>query len=218
VKKRPDWIVKIVTPCAIMNCMINLTDEQWALYEERYGKLMHTISMKISGDNAIANHEDNYADLCIAALESIEGFKNKTGQDFDEAINNKLFDQYTKTVLWNRKAKKGIPLSKKMSFRNSHVSLDIDYNAEFGTGGLHERIEDPRSGYDTSSVDLEDFTKSQPENVQKVMNVILKNPSILSKDGSLNHSAIKEKTGLSVHYTNKAVSMLKKSLERNYEV
>lgn len=201
-----------------MNCMINLTDEQWALYEERYGKLMHTISMKISGDNAIANHEDNYADLCIAALESIEGFKNKTGQDFDEAINNKLFDQYTKTVLWNRKAKKGIPLSKKMSFRNSHVSLDIDYNAEFGTGGLHERIEDPRSGYDTSSVDLEDFTKSQPENVQKVMNVILKNPSILSKDGSLNHSAIKEKTGLSVHYTNKAVSMLKKSLERNYEV
>ena len=50
--------------------MVKLTEEQWALYEERYGKLMHTISSKISGDNAIANHEDNYADLCVAALES----------------------------------------------------------------------------------------------------------------------------------------------------
>ena len=123
--------------------MIKLTDEQWALYEERYGKLMHTISMKISGDEAIANHEDNYADLCIAALESIEGFKKKTGEDFDEAIDNKLFDQYTKTVLWNRKAKKGIPLSKKMDFRNKHYSIDQELIGHEGEAqGSHERIED----------------------------------------------------------------------------
>ena len=38
-------------------------------------------------------------------------------------MQNKLFDQYTKTVLWNRKAKKGIPLSKKMEFRKSHLPL-----------------------------------------------------------------------------------------------
>ena len=99
--------------CAIMSYMVELTDKEWALYEERYGKLMHTIAMKISGDDAIASHEDNYADLCIAALESIEGFEKKTGEKFKAAINNKLFDQYTKTVLWNRKAKKGIPLTKK---------------------------------------------------------------------------------------------------------
>lgn len=197
--------------------MIQLTDKQWALYEERYGKLMHTIAKKISGDDAVATHEDNYADLCIAALESIEGFKKKTGQDFDEAINNKLFDQYTKTVLWNRKAKKGIPLTKRMPFRNSHVSLDVDH-LHIGIPNLHDRIEDPRSSFNASAVDLEDFTKSQPENVQKVLNAILKNPSILSRDGSINHSAIKQSTGLSVHYTNKAVDQLKKSLKRNYEV
>jgi len=197
--------------------MIQLTDKQWALYEERYGKLMHTIAKKISGDEAVATHEDNYADLCIAALESIEGFKKKTGQDFDEAINNKLFDQYTKTVLWNRKAKKGIPLTKRMPFRNSHVSLDVDH-LHIGIPNLHDRIEDPRSSFNASAVDLEDFTKSQPENVQKVLNAILKNPSILSRDGSINHSAIKQSTGLSVHYTNKAVDQLKKSLKRNYEV
>ena len=81
--------------------MVKLTNEQWAQYEERYGKLMHTISMKISGDDAIANHEDNYSDLCVAAIESIDAFERKTGDDFEKAMNNKLFDQYTKTVLWN---------------------------------------------------------------------------------------------------------------------
>jgi hypothetical protein len=104
-----------------------------------------------------------------------------------------------------------------MPFRNSHVSLDVDH-LHIGIPNLHDRIEDPRSSFNASAVDLEDFTKSQPENVQKVLNAILKNPSILSRDGSINHSAIKQSTGLSVHYTNKAVDQLKKSLKRNYEV
>ncbi len=199
--------------------MIQLTDEQWALYEERYGKLMHTIAMKISGDDAIANHEDNYADLCMAALESIEGFKNKTGEDFDVAINNKLFDQYTKTVLWNRKAKKGIPLTKKMEFRNKHYSIDQDFVVnDSDSSGSHERIEDTRSGFGASSVDLEDFTKSQPDDVKKVINAILGNPGILSKEGIFNHAAVRRATGLSVNYTNKAIESLKKSIRKNYEV
>ena len=199
--------------------MIKLTDEQWALYEERYGRLMHTIAMKISGDDAIANHDDNYADLCIAALESIEGFKKKTGEDFDEAIDNKLFDQYTKTVLWNRKAKKGIPLSKKMDFRNKHYSIDQELLGHEGEAqGSHERIEDTRASFGVSAVDLEDFTESQPDDVKKVINAILKNPGILSKDGIFNNSVIRKVTGLSVHYTNKAVNHLKDSLRKNYEV
>ena len=197
--------------------MIKLTDEQWALYEERYGKLMHMIAMKISGDNALASHEDNYADLSMAALESIEGFKKKTGEDFDEAIDNKLFDQYTKTVLWNRKAKKGIPLSKKMDFRNKHFSIDQTYDDQFSEGG-YEWLPDVRAQYDASAVDLEDFTNEQPEDVKKVINSILKNPGILSKDGSINHSALRSSTGLSVHFTNKAVDNLKQSIRKNYEV
>jgi len=199
--------------------MIKLTDKQWALYEERYGKLMHTISKKISGDNALASHEDNYADLCIAALESIEGFKKKTGEDFDTAINNKLFDQYTKTVLWNRKAKKGIPLTKRMDFRNKQYSLDHSFlHSDGETQGIHDRIEDTRAQYDASAVDLEDFTNEQPEDVKKVINAILKNPKILSRDGTLNHSALRNSTGLSVHFTNKAVSKLKQSIRKDYEI
>tara|TARA_R100000329_G_scaffold150761_1_gene144563 strand:- start:749 stop:1354 length:606 start_codon:yes stop_codon:yes gene_type:complete len=201
--------------------MIKLTDEQWALYEERYGKLMHTIAMKISGDDAIANHEDNYADLCMAALESIEGFKKKTGEDFDTAIDNKLFDQYTKTVLWNRKAKKGIPLTKRMNFRNKHYSIDRDvimYGREGEEQGLHGRIEDSKAQYAASAIDLQDFANEQPEDVKTVINAILKNPGILSKDGSINHSALRTSTGLSVHFTNKAVSKLKKSIRKDYGI
>jgi len=199
--------------------MIQLTDEQWALYEERYGKLMHKISMKISGDEAIANHEDNYADLCIAALESIAGFKKKTGEDFDIAINNKLFDQYTKTVLWNRKAKKGIPLSKKMDFRNKHFSIsDSGLGSDEDSSRGFERIADEKAQFDASAVELDDFTESQPDDVKKVINAVLKNPDILSKEGIFNYSAVRKHTGLSVHFTNKAIDTLKKSLRRNYEV
>ena len=180
---------------------------------------MHTIAMKISGDDAVANHEDNYADLCIAALESIEGFEKKTGQTFDEAIDDKLFDQYTKTVLWNRKAKKGIPLTKRMDFRNRHVSLDRDLDSgDVATRVAHELIPDNKASYGVSAFELEDFTESQPENVKKVINAIVKNPSILSKDGVFNHSVIRKATGLSVHYTSKAVDHLKEALRKTYEI
>jgi len=199
-----------------MTSMVELTDKEWALYEERYGKLMHTIAMKISGDDAIASHEDNYADLCVAALESIEGFEKKTGEKFKAAINNKLFDQYTKTVLWNRKAKKGIPLTKKMEFRNKHFSIDQDMISHDGERRL-DNLEDTRAQFDASSVDLNDFSNSQPEDVKKVLDAIVKNPGSLSKDGIFNHAAIRRSTGLSVHFTNKAIEVLKNSLRKNYE-
>ncbi len=199
-----------------MSCMLELTDKEWALYEERYGKLMHTIAMKISGDDAIANHEDNYADLCVAALESIQGFEKKTGEKFKAAINNKLFDQYTKTVLWNRKAKKGIPLTKKMEFRNKHFSIDQDYSGNDRERKL-DNLEDTRAQFDASSVDVEDFSNSQPEDVKKVIDAIVKNPGSLSKDGMFNYAAIRRNTGLSVHFTNKAIEVLKNSLRKNYE-
>jgi hypothetical protein len=133
--------------------MIQLTDEQWALYEERYGKLMHTISMKISGDDAIAIDRDV-----------------------------------------------------------------IVYGREGEEQGLHGRIEDSKAQYAASAIDLQDFANEQPEDVKTVINAILKNPGILSKDGSINHSALRTSTGLSVHFTNKAVSTLKKSIRKNYGI
>jgi len=189
-----------------------LTDEQWALYEKRYGKLMHTISMKISGDDAVATPEDNYSDLCVAAIESVSGFEKKTGKSFDEAFDTKLFDQYTKTVLWNRKAKKGVPLTKRMNFRNKQVSLDSDPWSE--DGNIHQAIEDTKSNLDLSAIDFKDFMKDQPKDVKKVVSAIIKDPNILANDGKINYSALTKPTGMSIHYVKKAVNKIKDVLDK----
>ena len=189
-----------------------LTNEQWALYEERYGKLMHTISMKISGDDAVATPEDNYSDLCVAAIESVSGFEKKTGKSFDEAFDTKLFDQYTKTVLWNRKAKKGVPLTKRMNFRNKQVSLDSDPWSE--DGNIHQAIEDTKSNLDLSAIDFKDFMKDQPKDVKKVVSAIIKDPNILANDGKINYSALTKPTGMSIHYVKKAVNKIKDVLDK----
>ena len=195
--------------------MVSVTDEQWARYEERYGKLMHTISMKISGDEAIATHEDNYADLCVAAIESISAFERKTGEDFEKAMNNKLFDQYTKTVLWNRKAKKGVPITKRMEFRNSQQSIDFQYDDETRACDM---IPDTRSMASTSSVELEEFTESQTDDVKKVIDAILQNPNNVKVDGLFSYASIKDHTGLSSYNTVKAIRTLRDKLRKSYEV
>lgn len=197
-----------------MEHMDKLTNEQWERYEAKYGKLMHSISLKISGDKMTASPEDNYSELCIAALESINGFFKKTGLTFDESFDTKLFDQYTKTVLWNRKAKKGIPLSKKMDFRKKNKSLDAPMfsNSE---ASLAHLIEDPRSHIDVSSVDFNDFMKDQNDDVKTVMNAVLKDPSLLSKQGFIKTSAICRSTPLSIHFVNQAVDKIK-SIMKGY--
>jgi len=195
--------------------MNQVTNEQWTRYEEKYGKLMHSISQKISGDAMTAAPEDNYSELCIAALESINGFSKKTGMGFNEAFDTKLFDQYTKTVLWNRKAKKGIPLSKKMEFRKKNKSLESPLFSD-SDHSLANILEDPRSHIDVSSVDFNEFMKDQNSDVKTVMNAILKDPSLLSKQGFIRTSAICRSTTLSIHFVNQAVEKLK-SIMKGYD-
>ena len=176
--------------------MKQLTDDQWRYYEQRYGKLMKMISSRISGDEALANPEDNYSDLCIAALESI-----------DVAMNNKLFDQYTKTVLWNRKAKKGIPLTNKMPFRNKHFSIDQMKTS----GGEHNSfdLEDPKASLDLSSMFLEEtFGHANPD-VKVIVNAIVKDPSVVTEEGKLKNASLRNTTGLSLYRISKAVNSIK---------
>jgi hypothetical protein len=189
--------------------MKKLTDDQWSSYEKKYGSLMRMISLKISGsDNAIANPEDNYSDLCIAALESIEGFRKKTGEEFEEAMQNKLFDQYTKTVLWNRKAKKGIPLSKKMEFRKSHRSLDYTNTEDSRT--LGSSLPDMRSSLDASSVEFQLFLEDQPKEVKDTIDVIVKNPNLVSKQGFIRKSELGRILNKDYTQVNKVINRLQK--------
>jgi hypothetical protein len=192
-----------------------LTDEQWSRYEERYGRLMHTISMKISGDEALANPEDNYSDLCVAAIESISGFERKTGMSFDKAFDTKLFDQYTKTVLWNRKAKKGIPLTKRMAFRNKHLSIDFSPGYDTSDcGSLTSVIPDTKFNIDLSSIEMNDLIQSQKPDVKAVLGEIVLNPNLIKPDGTINRTALEESTGFTYYKVSKVLEDIKKVLNK----
>ena len=52
-----------------------MNDKQLELIEEKYGRLIHKIGHWISGDNAIASHDDNTQDIWIAAMEAIRGYE-----------------------------------------------------------------------------------------------------------------------------------------------
>ena len=188
--------------------MNSITDEQWKRYLDRYENLLWKISAKISGDEMTASREDNFSDLTIAALESITGFEKLTGKAFDEAIEDTNFDKYTKTVLWNRKNKKGVPLSKKMKFRNKHFSISGDS----GEGDFD--IEDTRANINLSSVAIRYAFSEKPAYVKKVINAIVKDPSVVDCEGKVRYHALLRPTGLTIHFVLKAVDEIRDTLNR----
>ena len=101
-----------------------ITDEQWKIYWDKYEGLIYTIAKKISGDIATASFDDNVSYLKMAALESIKGFQKKTGSTVDEMLQEKLFDQYTKTCLWNAKNTLGDTLVKRYRINRDKLVYD----------------------------------------------------------------------------------------------
>jgi len=95
--------------------MVEITNEDWELYENRFGSLINFIAHRITGDPSNCCIEDNVQDLNMAALASIEGYyaKNKCyDKPFSEIVDTRLFASYTKTCLWNRKNNKGVKASR----------------------------------------------------------------------------------------------------------
>lgn len=174
--------------------MINLTGEQWERYEDKYGKLMWTIARKISGDDAISAIEDNRADLCQTALESINAFNKKTGASFDEMMLMKLFDQYTKTCLWHKKANKGKKIKNRYLLTNNTVSASENPDL------LAQENSKAAASFDLK----EDLNK-----VQKIIiDLIVKDPSIILDTGRVNISEIARLLGLSYSVASKHVQTI----------
>lgn len=112
--------------------MIELTSKQWAQYEEQYTNLMWRITQLMSGDEVLTNKEDSYAELCLAALESIHGFFRKVLNEtevtltFDTMWAHPKFDAYTKTCLWNSKNHRGKKIAKKMPMLARTFSMSVN--------------------------------------------------------------------------------------------
>ena len=159
----------------------------------------------------LASLEDNYSDLNIAAIESINGFHKKTGESFDEMINNKLFDQYTKTCLWTAKARKGIKLSERMPFRNRHVSIDelrSDEESPFD-------IPDASAIRDISRVDAADIVNTYDYKVKRVIRALENNPDLMSDAGNIKINPLAKELGVSVAKVKDVIKFLEDKNEHN---
>jgi len=189
--------------------MIEISEEQWAEYQSRYGNLIKMISMRITGDRVLANSEDNVADLEVAALESIKGFHKKTGETVDQMFKNKLFDQYTKTCLWNHKNSKGIKQEKKRPFFSKCVSIDSAGEDDPPFSPLE------MSHYDTSDITIYQGDKlgQLPDREQVVLKAILDDPSMLRASGKINIREVAKKLGCSWPTAQKVVKSLLSKVE-----
>jgi len=144
----------------------------------------------------LASIEDNFADLNIAAIESINGFHKKTGQTFDEMITNKLFDQYTKTCLWTAKARKGIKLSERMPFRNKHVSIDELRSGEDNEGTSFD-VADVSASRIVDKIDAQDTVNTYDYKVKRVIKLLEDNPDLMTEVGKIKISPLAKKLGVS---------------------
>ena len=191
--------------------MIQITADEWSRYMVKYEKLIWTIAKKISGDEAIANFDDNVSDLCLAAMGSIDAFCRKEGMTVTQALDYSGFDKYTKTVLWNYKCKKGEPLTKKMPFRNKHMSIDAMCKEE----GETFDIEDTKLSVSSSFV-MDDMFKDMDSDTDKILKAIISDPSVLTPNGTLKISCLLKPTGLTIHSIRTGVGKIKRILEKNY--
>jgi hypothetical protein len=190
--------------------MIELNSDQWELYLKKYSKLMWKISHRISGDCMLASLEDNYSDLSIAAIESINGFHKKTGKTFDEMIGMKLFDQYTKTCLWTAKARKGIKLTERMPFRNRHVSIDELWDED----GTSFDIPDTSSLSKYSrSAEAREVLDNLPKDLKKAASLLESDPSLFTEAGFIKLTSLATKMGMSPTKVKSLLNLMEKRNE-----
>ena len=186
-----------------------LTREQWVLIEEKYGKLIYKIAHQISGDNAIASVEDNAQDLRVAAMEAVLGFtKQHSGKNgcFDDFWGTKGFDQYMKTVLWTKKNNKGAKITKRFSITKNSVSTDND------EGSSVFQIAD--EGYNPElELIFEELMDSLTPIRRAILNLIVKDPTLIKPNGKINVKKVSEIINLSWAETKHEIEELQNSLK-----
>jgi len=155
-----------------------ITDEQWELIDEKYGKLLTTICTKISGDTAIANFDDNLQDLRLAAMDAVSGFSRKEDKPFEEFWGTIGFNKYMKTCLWNLKNKKGGRISKRYHINKNTVDI-----VEYSDILVAESQESSPFCIDTFLSETNvNFTDEQ----LTLITLIVDNPSLIKPNGKIN--------------------------------
>lgn len=169
----------------------------------------------ISGDPTISALEDNYADIMLAALESINGFNKKTGMSFDEMITTKYFDQYTKTCLWTAKARKGNGIKKNYPLTKKKVSLSAEIDTSSSGSSLSDNIKGNESMNPEILLAYSEVFDSFSDDDTKLLKVISDNPEVISFSGKLKIKTLAKKSRLPIRKIEKILNNLRKKV--NYD-
>jgi len=164
-----------------------MNDKEMQLIEEKYGKLIHKIGHWISGDNAIAGHDDNTQDIWIAAMEAIRGYSKKENQTFDQFWGTVGFDKYIKTCMWNVKNSKGAKITKK--FPITRGTVDVVGNEE-----VLQR-EDKSLIAPETEVYIKEINELLTEDQAKLVRCILDDPRYIKPSGKVNINALAKEIG-----------------------
>ena len=164
-----------------------MNDKQMELIEDKYGRLIHKICHWISGDNAIAGHDDNTQDIWIAAMEAIRGYSKKENQTFDQFWGTVGFDKYIKTCMWNVKNSKGAKITKK--FPITRGTVDVVGNAE-----VLQR-EDKSLIAPETEVYIKEINELLTEDQAKLVRSILDDPRYIKPSGKVNINALAKEIG-----------------------
>ena len=182
-----------------------ITNEQWELIDEKYGKLLTTICTKISGDTAIANFDDNLQDLRMAAMEAVAGFSKKEEKPFEEFWGTTGFNKYMKTCLWNLKNKKGARISKRYHINKNTVDI-TEYNEIL----LAEENDTSSVSYDSI---FDELGAKLDEDQIEVIHIVSKHPEYIKPSGKINISKLSIELGCCAAKTRKIISKIKNQIK-----
>ena len=182
-----------------------MNDKEMQLIEEKYGKLIHKIGHWISGDNAIAGHEDNTQDIWIAAMEAIRGYSKKENQTFDQFWGTVGFDKYIKTCMWNVKNSKGAKITKKYPITRGTV--DVVGNEEVLS------LADPHSYCAESDILFEELPTLLTEEQKEIVKLIVDDPAYIKPTGKANINALACDLGKTWNEVSKIIKEIARRLE-----
>ncbi len=168
---------------------MTISSEQWELILNQYDRLFWKIAHRISGDNAISALEDNYQDICIAALNAVAGFEKKEGRKFDDFWGEIGFDKYIKTVVWNAKNSKGKQITKRYPLTKGVVS--VFENEEV------LNLEGHQTSTTESPTIARELCKHLTDDQKECVKLLIEDGSLIHPSGKVNLSQLARDLGIS---------------------
>tara|TARA_R110000796_G_C14434430_1_gene421541 strand:- start:191 stop:760 length:570 start_codon:yes stop_codon:yes gene_type:complete len=185
-----------------------ITNEQWKLIDDKYGKLIAKICNNISGDYATASFDDNLQDLRIATLDAVAGFSKKEGKSFDEFWGTLAFNKYIKTCLWNLKNKKGARISKRYHINKDTV--DITAYEEILVGATTDSSSMSSVSMDSLFTDAKNKLDQEQRNV---IDIVVNNPDFVKPNGKVNVLRLSNELGCCHAKGRKILSSIRTKLQ-----